>query len=97
MFWMDPKRTRFVYTDLTQTQIVGGTETDLLREVSFTNNEKGKHLFEPLRLQYLPIRKNVFDSVEVGISETHDSQVNFKDGQAILTINFRRSGSGSRI
>ena len=93
--YADPKRTLFVYTDLTQTQIVGGTETDLLREVSFTNNEKGKYLFEPLHLQYLPIRKNVFDSVEVGISETDGSQVNFKDGQTILTINFRRSGNGS--
>ena len=39
--------------------------------------------------------KNVFDSVEVGISETDGSQVNFKDGQTILTINFRGSGSGS--
>ena len=84
-----------MYTDLTQTQIVGGTETDLLREVSFTNNEKGKWLFEPLHLQYLPIRKNVFHNVEVGISETDGSQVNFKDGQTILTINFRGSGSGS--
>ena len=83
-----------MYTDLTQTQIVGGTETDLLREVSFTNNEKGKYLFEPLHLQYLPIRKNVFDSVEVGISETDGSQVNFKDGQTILTINFRRGVMG---
>ena len=91
----DPKRTLFVYTDLTQTQIVGSAETDLLREVSFTNNEKGKYLFEPLHLQYLPIRKNVFDSVEVGISETDGSQVNFKDRQTILTINFRRSGHGS--
>ena len=93
--YADPKRTLFVYTDLTQIQIVGGTETDLLREVSFTNNEKGKYLFEPLHLQYLPVRKNVFDSVEVGISETDGSQVNFKDGQTILTINFRRSGRGS--
>ena len=93
--YADHKRTLFVYTDLTQTQIVGGTETDLLREVSFPNNEKGKWLFEPLHLQYLPIRKNVFDSVEVRISETDGSQVNFKDGQTILTINFRRSGGGS--
>mgnify|MGYP006963855965 CR=1 FL=1 len=51
--YVDPKRTLFVYTDLTQTQIVGGTETDLLREVSFSNNEKGKYLFEPLHLRYL--------------------------------------------
>ena len=38
--FVDPNRTLFVYTDLTQTQIVGGTETDLLREVSFNNYEK---------------------------------------------------------
>ena len=56
---------------------------------------EGKYLFEPLHLQYLPIQKNVFDSVEVGISETDGLQVNFKDGQTILTINFRRSGNGS--
>ena len=93
--YADPKRTLFVYTDLTQTQIVGGTETDLLREVSFTNNEKRKYLFKLLHLQYLPVRKNVFDSVEVGISETDGLPVNFKYGQTILTINFRRSGHGS--
>ena len=73
---------------------MGGTETDLLREVSFTNNEKGKYLLKLLHLQYLPVRKNVFDSVEVGISETDGLPVNFKDGQTILTINFRRSGHG---
>ena len=56
---------------------------------------EGKYLFEPLHLQYLPIQKNVFDSVEVGISETDGLQVHFKDGQTILTINFRRSGNGS--
>lgn len=64
--FVDPNRTLFVYTDLTQTQIVGGTETDLLREVSFNNFEKGKYLYEPLNLQYKPIRKNVFDTIEVG-------------------------------
>ncbi|RMX55525.1 hypothetical protein pdam_00022894, partial [Pocillopora damicornis] len=27
---------------------------------------KGKYLYEPLNLQYIPIRKNVFDTIEVG-------------------------------
>ena len=90
--FVNPNRTLFVYLDLAQTQIVGGTETDLLREVSFNNFEKGKYLYEPLNLQYLPIRKNVFDTVEVGISETDGTQVEFNSEPTILTVHFRRRG-----
>lgn len=88
----DPNRTLFVYTDLAQTQIVGSTETDLLREVVFKNNQGGKYLFEPINLQYLPIQKNVFDEVEVGISETDGTQTNFAQGPTILTVHFRKRG-----
>lgn len=88
----DPNRTLFVYTDLAQTQIVGSTETDLLREVVFKNNQGGKYLFEPINLQYLPIRKNVFHEVEVGISETDGTQTNFAQGPTILTVHFRKRG-----
>ena len=66
--YVNPKRTLYVY--LAQTQIVGGRETDLLREVTISTAIKGRRLYEPLHLQYLPIRKNVFDTVEVGVSET---------------------------
>ena len=68
--YVNPKRTLYVYSDLAQTQIVGGRETDLLREVTISTAIKGRWLYEPLHLQYLPIRKNVFDTVEVGVSET---------------------------
>ena len=88
----DPNRTLYVYTDLAETQIVGASETDLLREVVFKINQGGKYLFEPINLQYLPIRKNVFDTVEVGISETDGTQVNFAKGPTILTVHFRRRG-----
>ena len=57
--YVNPKRTLYVYSDLAQTQIVGGRETDLLREVTISTAIKGRRLYEPLHLQYLPIRKNV--------------------------------------
>lgn len=88
----EPNRTLFVYTDLAQTQVVGNVETDLLRQVVFKNNQGGKYYYEPVNPQYLPIRKNVFDTVEVGISETDGSQVNFTKGPTILTVHFRRRG-----
>ena len=94
--YVDPKR---LYSDLAQTQIVGGRETDLLREVTISNSVKGRRLYEPLHLQYLPIRKNVFDTVEVGVSETDGTLTKFR-GQTILTIltvNFRRQSNQSAL
>lgn len=66
--FVDPTRSHYVYTDLTLTQIVGGTETDLLREVTINSSVKGRKLYKPRNLQFLPIRKNIFDTVEVGVS-----------------------------
>ena len=97
--YVDPKRTLYVYSDLAQTQIVDGRETDLLREVTISNSVKGRRLYEPLHLQYLPIRKNVFDTVEVGVSETDGTLTKFR-GQTILTIltvNFRRQSNQSAL
>ena len=76
--YVNPKRTLYVYSDLAQTQIVGGRETDLLREVTISTAIKGRRLYEPLHLQYLPIRKNVFDTVEVGVSETDGTPTKWK-------------------
>ena len=97
--YVDPKRTLYVYSDLAQTQLVSGRETDLLREVTISNSIKGRRLYEPLHLQYLPIRKNVFDTVEVGVSETDGTLTKFR-GQTILTIltvNFRRQSNQSAL
>ena len=97
--YVDPKRTLYVYSDLAQTQLVSGRETDLLREVTISNSIKGRRLYEPLHLQYLPIRKNVFDTVEVGVSETDGTLTKFR-GQTILTIltvNFRGQSNQSAL
>lgn len=85
--FVDPTRS---YTDLTQTQIVGGTETELLREVTINSSVKGRKLYEPRNLQFLPIRKNIFDTVQVGVSETDGTQTKFFGGETILTVKFRR-------
>lgn len=88
--YVDPTRSLYVYTDLTQTQIVGETETDLLREVTIKSSVKGRKLYEPKNLRFLPISKNIFDTAEVGISETDGTQTKFFGGESILTVKFRR-------
>lgn len=54
------KRPLYVSSDLVQTQIVGKSETDLLREVEYdgsTNENLVKNTYEPQNLQFIPVRK----------------------------------------
>ena len=57
-----------MYTDLVQTQFMGRSETDLLREVEYDGSTNGnviKNSYEPQNLQFIPVRKNIFDTIEM--------------------------------
>ena len=78
------ERPLYVYSDLVQTQIIGGSETDLLREVVYNGS---KSTFEPHNLQFIPIRKNKFDTLEIGISETDGTQTEFLNSNVFFRRN----------
>ena len=86
------ERPLYLYSDLVQTQIVGGSETDLLREVVYKRSKDGKRVvkstFEPQNLQFIPIRKNKFDTLEIGISETDGTQTRFLNSryETVVTL-----------
>ena len=63
---MYQKRSLYVYTDLVQTQFMGRSETDLLSEVEYDESMNGNVInsYEPQNLQFIPVRKNMFDTVE---------------------------------
>lgn len=48
--YVDPTRSLYVYADLTQARLVGGTKTDFLREVTINSSIKGRKLYEPKNL-----------------------------------------------
>ena len=93
---MYQKRSLYVYTDLVQTQFMGRSETDLLREVEYdgsTNENVIKNSYEPQNLQFIPVRKNMFDTVEIGISEVDGTQTEFvgnKNENTVVTLCFRK-------
>ena len=84
------ERPLYVYSDLVQTQIMGGSETDLLREVVYSGS---KSTFEPHNLQFIPIRRNKFDTLEIGISETDGTQTEFLNSsdETVVTLCFRKN------
>ena len=93
---MYQKRSLYVYTDLVHTQFLGRSETDLLREVEYDGSMNGnviKNSYEPQNLQFIPVRKNMFDTVEIGISKVDGTQTEFvgnKNKNTVVTLCFRK-------
>ena len=71
--------------------MVGNQVTDLLREVSLRREGKGSQYFEPLHIQYIPVRKEILDIIEVQVAETTGELVKFGEGNTIVTLKFERS------
>ena len=65
----------FLMSDIVQPQIVGDTTKGLLKEF-FIFNTASTHYFEPDHLIHLPVRKTVFDSIDI---ELNDDQFNLVD------------------
>ena len=84
------QRTLLVYTDVAQSQIVGAGMTDFIREVEYSNKFRGRVLYEPIHLQFIPLRRNVIDAIEVQVGETNGKEANFAGGKVILTLKFER-------
>ena len=84
-------RSLFVYSDAGGSSVVGNRVTDLLREVKFSSDGRGSQYFEPLHIQYIPVRKQVLDIIEVNVAETTGELPRLGKGNTILTLHFRRA------
>ena len=86
-----PMRTLHVYSDIGGSSIVGGQVTDLLCEVQYKQQGRGTVYFEPLNVQYLPLRNTFVDQIESQIAETNGQLVHFAGPTpTILTLHFKR-------
>jgi len=85
------KRSLFVYSDVGGSGVVGNQVTDLLREVNYNREGKGSQYFEPLHIQYIQVRKEVLDIIEVQVSETTVELVKFGSGNTIVTLHFKKT------
>ena len=84
-------RSLFVYSDVSVSGVVGNQVTDLLREVNYQRQGKGSQYFEPLHIQYKPVRKDVLDIIETEVSETAGELVKFGEGNTIVTLHFKQT------
>ena len=86
-----PSRSLFVYSDVGGSGVVGNQVTDLLREVNFKREGKGSQYFEPLHIQYIPVRKETIDIIEMQVAKTTGELAGFGDGNTIVTLHFKKT------
>ena len=59
--------------------------------MNYKREGKGYQYFEPLHQQYIPVRKEDLDIIELQVSETKGDLVEFGEGVTILTLHFKRT------
>ena len=85
------KRSLFIYSDVGGSGMVGNQVTDLLREVNYEREGKGSQYFEPLHIQYIPVRKETIDIIETQVAETKGDLTQFGPGNTIVTLHFKKT------
>jgi len=83
-------RSLMIYSDVGTSGVVGNHVTDLLREVNYRREGKGFQYFEPLHVQYLPVRKDYIDIIETQVAETTGELTQFGAGNTIVTLHFKQ-------
>jgi len=70
--------------------ITGDNVTDLLRQVPYNPEKIG---FEPKHIQYIPLRSDVMDIVEVQDSESDGSLTDLDTGDGVVTLHFKQNAN----
>ena len=89
----EPTRSLHVYSDVVGSSMVGNRTTDLLREINYRREGRGRIYFELQHIQYHPVRNRVLDIIEVQLAETTgegEELVKFKPGHTLVTLHFKK-------
>ena len=84
------KRTVMVYSDIVESTVVGSGKYPLLREVQLLRTGEGEGTAEPLHHQWVKVRANQLDIVEVEIADTSGPLTILPPGKTIVTIGLKQ-------
>lgn len=80
----------YVYSDITEPRVVGDRLVPLLRTVPIT----GKHGESVVKyfqnIDYVPVMKKSFDTIEIDIRDDTGKPVPFEYGKLVVTLHFRK-------
>ena len=82
-------RPLYVYSDVNASTVLGDQITDFIREVNYKREGKGSYYFEPTQLQYISLRKQLLDIIQVQVPEGTGHLVQFGNGVTTATFHFK--------
>ena len=84
------KRTVMVYSDLVESTVVGSGKYPLLREVQLLRTGEGESTAEPLHHQWIKVRGQQMDILEVEIANTSGPLAILPPGKTLVTIGLKK-------
>ena len=84
------KRTVMVYSDLVESTVVGSGKFPLLREVQLLRTGDGESTAEPLHHQWIKVRGQQLDILEVEIANTSGPLAILPPGKTLVTIGLKQ-------
>ena len=84
------KRTVMVYSDIVESTVVGSGKYPLLREVQLLRTGEGESRVEPLHHQWIKVRGNQMEMVEVEIASTSGPLAILPPGKTLVTIGLKQ-------
>ena len=84
------KRTVMVYSDLVESTVVGSGKFPLLREVQLLRTGEGESTAEPLHHQWIKVRGQQLDILEVEIASTSGPLAILPPGKTLVTIGLKK-------
>ena len=80
-------QTIFIYSDLIDSSYVGGQQHQLLREVHLGESKReGRLIVEPHRLQWIHVRPNRVETIQVQLATLSGPLVRFDKGKTVVTL-----------
>ena len=84
----------FIYTNIVEHRSVGHTLVPLLRILPIPKMKQTmNHVFTFQNIHYLPVRRSIYDSLEIDIRSITGAAVPFQRGQVLVTLHIRRKQS----
>ena len=84
------RRTMMVYSDIVESTVMGSGKFPLLREVQIMRTGDGESTAEPLHHQWIKVRGNQLDIIEVEIANTDGTLAVLPPGKTIVTIGLKQ-------
>ena len=85
----NPICTLRVYSNANASSIVGNQVSDVLREVNFDSKQEEQQYFEPRHCQYLQVRQQEYEVMEVALDDLSGSPIQLGLGVTSVVLHFR--------